>query len=47
MSVPELEKFNYVPGSKINGLTLPTTGSIPNLVPFDTHSIFLNLEFSY
>jgi hypothetical protein len=50
MSVPELEKFNYLPGNhggKINGLTLPTTGSIPNLVPFDTHSIFLNVEFSY
>jgi hypothetical protein len=47
MSVPQLEKFNYVPGSKINGLTLPRTGSIPNLVPFDTHSIFLNMEFNY
>ena len=47
MSVPELEQFNYVPGSKLNGLTLPKTGSIPNLVPFDTHSIFLNVEFNY
>jgi hypothetical protein len=47
MSVAQLEEFNYIPGSKINGLTLPKTGSIPNLVPFDTHSIFLNVEFNY
>jgi len=47
MSVSQLKEFNYVPGSKLNGLTLPTTGSIPNLVPFDTHSIFLNVEFNY
>ncbi len=47
MSVAQLQEFNYIPGSKINGLTLPKTGSIPNLVPFDTHSIFLNVEFNY
>jgi len=47
MSVSQLEKYDYVPGSKLNGLTLPKTGSIPNLVPFDTHSIWLNVEFNY
>jgi hypothetical protein len=47
MTVPELQKFNYVPGSKLNGQFLPKTGSIPYLVPLDTHSIFLNVEFSY
>ncbi len=49
MSLPVsyLETFNYVPGSKLNGQLLPKTGSIPNLVPFDTHSIFLNMEFNY
>ncbi|HZP46178.1 MAG TPA: hypothetical protein VFB15_11050 [Candidatus Binataceae bacterium] len=49
MSLPVsyLEKFNYVPGSKLNGQLLPKTGSIPYLVPFDVHSIFFNAEFSY
>jgi hypothetical protein len=49
MSIPvtSLEQYGYVPGSKLNGQLLPKTGSIPNLVPFDTHSIFLNVEFSY
>ena len=47
MSVAQLQQFNYVPGSKLNGQTLPSTGFIPNLVPFDTHSIFLNVEFNY
>jgi hypothetical protein len=47
MTVPQLEKFNYVPGSKLNGQFLPATGSIPYLVPTDTHSIFLNVEFNY
>ncbi len=47
MTVPQLQQFNYVPGSTLNGQKLPKTGSIPNLVPFDTHSIFANVEFSY
>jgi hypothetical protein len=47
MTVPQLEQFNYVPGAVINGRKLPSSGSIPNLVPFDTHSIFLNVEFNY
>ena len=49
MSLPVsgLEKYGYIPGGKLNGQLLPKTGSIPNLVPFDTHSIFLNLEFNY
>lgn len=47
MTVAELEKFNYLPGSKLNGILLPKTGSITDLVPWDTHSIFLNMEFSY
>jgi hypothetical protein len=42
-----LSKFNYVPGGKFNGWLLPKTGSIPNLVPLDTHAIFLNMEFAY
>jgi hypothetical protein len=47
MPVSQLERYNYVPGSKLNGQLLPKTGSIPNLVPIDTHSIFLNVEFNY
>ncbi len=47
MTVPQLEKYNYVPGATLNGRKVPKTGFIPNLVPFDTHSIFLNVEFSY
>jgi hypothetical protein len=47
MSVPQLENYNYVPGGKLNGQLLPKTGTIPNLVPTDTHSIFLNVEFNY
>ena len=51
----QASKFNYVPGGKFNGQLLPksiplslgTNGEIPNLVPRDTHSIFLNMEFSY
>src|ERR1700691_5108899 len=44
MSIPvtQLEKYDYVPGSKLNGQLLPKTGSIPNLVPTDTHLIFRN-----
>ncbi|MGH7933690.1 MAG: hypothetical protein ACREQN_11075 [Candidatus Binataceae bacterium] len=46
--VSEAAKFNYIPGSKLNGLILPGKGSsIPNVVPRDNHSIFLNMEFSY
>jgi len=49
MSIPvtTLKQTNYVPGGKLNGITLPQIGSIPFLVPRDTHSIFLNLEFNY
>jgi hypothetical protein len=39
--------FGYVPGSTLNGRKLPATGSIPNVVPFDMHAIFLNVEFAY
>lgn len=46
-SVPWLEQFNYVPGSKLNSILLPKTGTIPFLVPRDTHSIFANVEFAY
>jgi hypothetical protein len=31
----------------MNGQTLPRTGSIPDMVQRDTHSIFANVEFSY
>jgi len=49
MSLPvsALEKFNYVPGGKLNGQLLPKTGAIPYLVPFDTHAVFANVEFNY
>jgi hypothetical protein len=47
MPVSQLTSYNYVPGGKLNGQLLPKTGSIPNLVPTDTHSIFLNVEFNY
>jgi hypothetical protein len=48
-------KLNYAPGGKFNGQFLPktipasfgTNGEIPDLVPRDTHAIFLNLEFGY
>jgi hypothetical protein len=40
-------QFNYVGGSTFNGRKLPKTGSIPNVVPLDTHAIFLNMEFAY
>lgn len=42
-----LSKFGYAPGGKFNGQLLPKTGSIPSMVPRDTHSIFANVEFSY
>jgi hypothetical protein len=43
------EQFNYIPGSTFNGRLLPKTGSfvIPNEVPRDMHTIFLNIEFAY
>jgi hypothetical protein len=55
LPVSDLRNFNYVPGSKLNGQILPGNTSkpsslntvIPNLVPFDTHAFFLNLEFAY
>src|SRR5229473_311614 len=43
-------KFNYPSAGSLNGLLLPTVKSdtfIPNLVPRDTHAVFLNLEFAY
>ncbi len=40
-------QYNYVPGAKLNSILLPQQGSIPFLVPRDTHSIFLNVEFNY
>ncbi len=55
LPVRALQRFNYVPGSKLNGQVLPgnkaVPGSlntvIPNLVPRDTHAFFLNMEFAY
>lgn len=55
LPVSALTPFNYVPGSKFNGQLLPgnlkkpaSLGTIiPNLVPRDSHAIFLNLEFAY
>ena len=47
LPVSYLKGFGYVPGSKLNGQFVPKTGSIPNLVPLDTHAIFLNMEFAY
>jgi len=42
-----LKPFGYTPGGTLNGQTLPKTGSIPNMVQRDTHSIFANMEFNY
>ena len=42
--------FNYPSAGSLNGRLLPTVKSdtfIPNLVPRDTHAVFLNLEFAY
>ena len=55
LPVSDLRKFNYVPGSKLNGQILPGNNGvpsslntrIPDLVPRDTHAFFLNLEFAY
>jgi hypothetical protein len=48
-TVGYVQGFNYVPGSTLNGRRLPSVKnfSIPNLVPSDTHSVFLNVEFAY
>ena len=45
--ISELKPFGYVPGGSYNGQTLPKTGSIPDMVQRDTHSIFANVEFNY
>jgi hypothetical protein len=37
--ISELKPFGYVPGGTYNGQTLPKTGSIPDMVQRDTHSI--------
>ena len=42
-----LKPFGYSPGGTFNGQTLPKTGSIPDMVQRDTHSIFANVEFNY
>ena len=56
MPIASAASYNYVPGSSFNGRLLPdkaTTkpfaynGTIPFLVPRDTHAIFLNMELSY
>jgi len=49
LPVSYAQEFNYVPGSKLNGLLLPKSPStvIPNLVPRDIHALFINVEFSY
>ena len=55
MSPTQASSFGYSPGAKFNGWFLPKTipnavgtgGTIPNLVPRDTHSIFANVEFAY
>jgi hypothetical protein len=45
--IAALKPFGYVPGGTFNGQQLPKTGSIPEMVQRDTHSIFANVEFSY
>ena len=49
MSVAKAATYNYVPGEVFNGRLTPSIPSfvIPDLVPRDTHSIFLNVEFAY
>jgi hypothetical protein len=42
-----LQPFGYTPGGTLNNQQLPRTGSIPDMVQRDTHSIFANVEFSY
>jgi hypothetical protein len=47
--VSQAAQFNYVPGGTFNGRLLPKTGSfvIPDEVPRDMHTFFLNIEFAY
>jgi hypothetical protein len=45
--VSTLARYGYTPGGSLNGRLLPASGSIPLLVPRDTHSFFLNMEFNY
>jgi hypothetical protein len=58
MPIASAASYNYVPGSKLNGQFLPKkataagtpfayNGTIPNLVPRDIHTFFLNIEFAY
>lgn len=49
LPVSSLAQYNYIPGGTLNGRVLPKSGSfvIPNLVPRDMHTIFLNIEFAY
>ena len=55
LSPSQASGFGYQPGAKFNGWLLPKTvptalgtgGTIPDLVPRDTHSIFANVEFAY
>lgn len=49
MSVARAAKYNYAPGQTFNGRLTPSNPSfvIPDMVPRDTHSIFLNAEFAY
>jgi hypothetical protein len=49
LPVGYVSKFNYVPGATLNGRQLPRAANfvIPNLVPRDTHAVFLNAEFAY
>ena len=42
-----LKPYGYSPGGTFNGRQLPKTGSVPNMVQRDTHSIFANVEFNY
>jgi hypothetical protein len=50
MTTTKAARFNYPSAGTLNGQKLPTVASgtfISNLVPRDTHAVFLNLEFAY
>jgi hypothetical protein len=50
MTTMRAARLNYPSAGSLNGRLLPTVASntfIPNLVPRDTHAVFLNLEFAY
>lgn len=49
LPVSYLDGFNYTPGGTLNGRLLPKSPGfvIPNLVPRDMHTFFLNIEFAY